>query len=224
MKQNIKVLFIDDDKLLGKVVVSGLTQKGFDIRYLPSFTGSKEAILNFKPHILILDVEIGDDNGIDIAPEFQLIAPNTPILFVSSHHNGFTIAQALNAGGLSYIKKPFDNEELIAYINKLTIPEATQIQYFASYKLNKEDHTLYYKNELIKRLSPKEFKILSLFIEQANRLISRTQIHQHGWPGENPNELSLNNFIAKLRNYLRKDPAIDIITIPGEGYRLLLKV
>ncbi len=114
----IKVLFVDDDITLGNIVMMALNASGYEAYYQTSLTAIRSVIQELKPDIIILDVEIGKKNGIDATPEIKAIAPEIPILFVSSHIDSEKVVKALNAGGIAYLKKPFEIEELLAYIQR----------------------------------------------------------------------------------------------------------
>lgn len=77
----IKVLFIDDDIALGNVVTVALDSLGYETYYQTSLVAIRSVIKELCPDILILDVEIGQKNGIEATPELRLILPDIPILF-----------------------------------------------------------------------------------------------------------------------------------------------
>ena len=116
--KKIKVIVFDDDILLGNMIVSFLKEEEMEAIFQSSLYGAVNAVLSFEPDIIVLDVEMGEDNGIEFASEIQSRGITIPILFVSSHVRGYEIAQGIEAGGKVYIKKPFDMEELIVYIRQ----------------------------------------------------------------------------------------------------------
>lgn len=224
IKEKRKVLLIDDDRFLAKIVIKDLNDKGLDTHYLSSLTGAKEVIINLRPDIIVLDVELGDGNGIEVASEFKLIAPQTPILFISSHKRGTEISQALDAGGAHYIKKPFDNEELLAYVRKLLPTETTNADSVAigDYRLYTDTRELFFRTELIKKLSSKEYTLIMLLNRHNGETVDRKTILEAVWGKTQDFDLSLNNFISKLRKLLSKDSRIEIVTITEKGYKLVL--
>ena len=76
----IKVLFIDDDIALGNVVTVALDSLGYETYYQTSLVAIRSVIKELCPDILILDVEIGQKNGIEATPELRLILPDIPIV------------------------------------------------------------------------------------------------------------------------------------------------
>lgn len=218
--KRIKVLFIDDDTLLGHIVLTDLQEEGYDALYQTSLAGVKACITESHPDIIVLDIEIGDSNGIDIAPELKALAPDTPILFTSSHTDGDTIAKALNVG-VGYIKKPFEMTELRAYLQRYThVSDSLHHISIGSLSLDTETHQLKQGTRVIRQLSDSEYKLLKLLAAYPNQTIGRKQLEQEVWPGGSSNEQSLNNFISKLRKYLSDDKQVELATVQKNGYQL----
>lgn len=217
----IKVLFVDDDVTLGNIVMMALNDSGYEAHYQTSLTAIKSIIQELKPDIIILDVEIGKKNGIDATPEIKIIAPETPILFVSSHIDSAEVVKALNAGGIAYLKKPFEIEELLAYIQRHTVSFHSKGIQIGCFSLNVEENLLMKNEEVIKKLSLFECKLLKLLAMNMNQPITREQIEQELWEEGYGNEQSLNNYIAKLRKYLSEDDQLELITIQKVGYKLV---
>ncbi len=165
--KKIKVIVFDDDILLGNMIVSFLKEEEMEAIFQSSLYGAVNAVLSFEPDIIVLDVEMGEDNGIEFASEIQSRGITIPILFVSSHVRGYEIAQGIEAGGKVYIKKPFDMEELIVYIRQYAcFPGPSCLVPFGRLQLNKETRDLLVDNRLIKKLSKTEYQILLLLIEK----------------------------------------------------------
>ena len=93
--KKIKVIVFDDDILLGNMIVSFLKEEEMEAIFQSSLYGAVNAVLSFEPDIIVLDVEMGEDNGIEFASEIQSRGITIPILFVSSHVRGYEIAQGI---------------------------------------------------------------------------------------------------------------------------------
>lgn len=222
MNKKIKVLFIDDDLFLGQIVTTTLQEKGYEVIYQNSLVGAKSTLSESQPDIIILDVEIGTGNGIEATPQLKAIAPDTPILFVSSHTDSNIAIQALSAGAVNYLRKPFDIEELAAYVKRFATPH-NYIITIGKLALNTETRELVdNNNKIIKLLSETEYKLLKLLTAYLNQIVSREQIEKELWGEGFGNEQSLNNFVSKLRKYLVDDPQIELATIQKEGYKLII--
>lgn len=108
MEEKIKILFLLMMILrLDVFVPSSYRKKRLRSLYQTTLNGAKACITEAHPDIIVLDVEIGNQNGIEVAPEIKVIAPNVPVLFISSHTESHWVVQALEAGAMAYLKSPF---------------------------------------------------------------------------------------------------------------------
>ncbi len=218
--EKIKVLFVDDDVALGQVVLLALRNLGYVAEYCTTLLGIQSMVKEMSPDIIVLDVEIGEKNGIDAVVELKFVAPYTPILFVSSHINSSEVAKALDAGGAAYLKKPFEMEELIAYVRRYAPDFHAKGISVGKFHLRLEDDMLMKGDDLVKHLTPFESKILKLLAQNINRTVSREEIEQVLWQGASGSEHSLNNYMVKLRKYLAGDEAVSLEVVPKMGYML----
>ena len=220
MGKKLKIFFIDDDIALGHICNRIMQEEGYEVLYQTSLNGAKACIVETHPDMIVLDVEIGNKNGIEAVPELKAIAPNTPILFISSHTNSQLVVQALSAGAVAYLKKPLEIDELIAYIKRYAISHPYQIK-IGSLLLDTDTQLLCTKElRVIKQLSEAEYKLLKLLVAYKEQLVERRQIEEELWGKVNGNEQGINNLISKLRKYLSIDPTIELVTIPRNGYKL----
>lgn len=218
----IKVLFVDDDITLGQVVTLALNDAGYEAYYQTSLTAINSVIAELTPDIIILDVEIGSKNGIEVMPELKTVAPDIPILFVSSHAESTNVVKALDAGGIAYLKKPFEIEELLAYIARHTPTFHSKGLQFGNFDLNTRESLLLKENEVVRRLTHLECKLLKILVLNLNQTVTREQIERELWDNNRySSEQSLNNFIGKIRKYLSEDESLELITVPKIGYKLM---
>ena len=212
----IKVLLVDDDVMLSSIITAALKDEGYEVHYQSSLTGITTILNEFKPDIMVLDVEIGTSDSIDNASELKMAAPGTPILYISSHTESHEVARALKSGAVAYLKKPFSVEELIAYVDRHAHPVSNAIIKIGSLELDIQTRTLYQAS----RLSKLEFSLLKLLYSHKGEIVSYEKIEEL-WEDAIMNEHSLYNYIVKLRKVLAADPNISISTIGGNGYMLL---
>lgn len=212
-----KVLFIDDDVMLGNIVTTALTDEGYEVHQQNSLLGVNGVISEFKPDILVLDIEIGMEDGIDKMPELHLVAPKLPIIIISSHKEEKEVVRALRNNAVAYLKKPFGVEELIAYIERYINPVASSRITIASLELDAVTRTLYQGAKELKILSKLEIALFILFYERRNEVVTPDEISKL-WEGAVVDNHSLYNLIAKLRKLLSVDPDIMIDTVGRNGY------
>lgn len=222
----LKVIIVDDDKLLGTTLTLGLEELGMKPYYLNSLDNLIDKITEVRPNILVLDVEVGEDNGIEKLKELKLHAINIPVIIMSSHVQMDYISKALENGAFHFMKKPFEIEELGAYImrfsktgeNSMT---ASMIQ-IGSLSLDMTSHMLLTDNKKQIHLSKKQFEVLSVLAQNMGETTTRQMLKQLLWSDGNYSDASLDNYISQLRKILSIDENIRLETIPKLGF--LLKV
>ena len=207
----IKVLLVDDDVMLSSIITTALKDEGYEVHYQSSLTGITTILNEFKPDIMILDVEIGTGDSIDNASELKMAAPGTPILYISSH----------NRKPRSSKSTKIRCRSLFAYVDRHAHPVSNAIIKIGSLELNIQTRTIYQASKELKRLSKLEFSLLKLLYSHKGEIVSYEKIEAL-WEDAIMNEHSLYNYIVKLRKILAADPDISISTIGGNGYMLLV--
>ena len=219
-----KVLFVDDDITFGSIVMITLEDLGYEAYYQSSLAAINEIIYDIKPDIIILDVEIGKSNSVELFPGMREAVGDIPVIFVSSHTDSSIIAKAIDMGAVAYLKKPFNNEELIAYINRHVRKTESHDLKFGKFSLKTNDESMYCGETLVKQLSPIEFRLLKTLVYNIDAIVKRDTIINKVWNGEDVSTHSLANFIAKIRSYISDDNDLELITVPRVGYKLSLRV
>jgi DNA-binding response OmpR family regulator len=113
----IKVLYVEDELFLGKIVKESLESRGFEV--LMETDGDKVFGLFKKsePDVCVLDVMLPNKDGFEIAEEIRGINETVPILFVTAKTQTNDVVKGFSLGGNDYIRKPFSMEELIVRIH-----------------------------------------------------------------------------------------------------------
>lgn len=224
MTETRKVIFIEDDLDLGKIICMALQSKGYEVDYANTLTCVKEMIKKESPHALILDLEVGHQNALDYLPFIRSQYPSLLILIASSHHDGEEITRCYQAGANQYVKKPYDIQELDYLLHTLRVQTNSRVDSLSigAYQLRTSTHELFYNQELIKALSPKEYEVLYHLAENKNQPVDRKELLQEVWQNENADD-SLNNIISCLRKYLSAEPGISLTKIKGVGYKLEIR-
>jgi DNA-binding response OmpR family regulator len=166
-------------------------------------------------------------DGFAIADEIRDKDSDVPIIFLSAKSATADVVSGFKTGANDYIRKPFSMEELIARIeNVLRIkPLAMEVQdevAIGQYTFNMKRQTLAHVAEF-RKLSYRESELLKLLYEYRDRVLERSEILTLLWGSDSFfNSRTLDVYITKLRSYLKQDPAIEIITIKGIGYRFVM--
>ena len=116
---NSKLIYIEDDQILGNLITQALVDYGFEIDFRTTLNGLQESLASMLPDLLILDIEENNQSCLDILPAIRSQYPQLPIIIASSHTNGAKIIRSYDAGANHYIKKPYDVTELVFQIQNL---------------------------------------------------------------------------------------------------------
>ena len=222
-----KVLYVEDELFLAKIVSETLQGRGYDV-ILESDGG--KAVDQFdkeKPDVCVLDIMLPNKDGFAIADEIRDKSEQVPIIFLSAKSQTNDVVNGFKTGANDYIRKPFSIEELIVRIenvlkHKNVTAEETEEVKIGEYLFNTKRQTLYHPAEQ-RKLSYRESELLKLLYENRDKIVERSEILILLWGSDSFfNSRNLDVYITKLRGYLKQDPAIEIITIKGIGYRFVM--
>lgn len=226
MKQP-KILYVEDEIFLAKIVSETLQSRGYEV-ILESDGG--KAVKRFEectPDICLLDIMLPNKDGFDIADEIREKNTDVPIIFLSAKSGVNDVVNGFKMGGNDYIRKPFSMEELIVRIENVlkgpsqSEPVAEEVT-LGGYRFNSKRQTLQHAAE-DRKLSYRESELLRTLYNNRNEIVERREILNLLWGSDSFfNSRNLDVYITKLRNYLKLDPSIEIITIKGIGYRFVI--
>lgn len=223
-----RILYVEDEPFLGKIVRESLESRGFEV-YMETDGGKVlDLFERVQPQVCVLDVMLPNKDGFTIARELRAQGIQTPIIFLTAKTQTENVVEGFSTGGNDYIRKPFSMEELIVRIqNALRLPPAEPKAKSEELKLGR--YTLYLNRQVLaidgeeKKLSFRECELLRLLAEESNGITDRRMILKKLWNDDNYfNSRNLDVYITRLRNYLKQDPSIGIITVKGVGYRFVL--
>lgn len=113
-----RILIIDDEKTICLSLSEGLKDLGYDVECAMDGSAGINKASNFKPHVIFLDMRLGNENGLDILKKIKNIDDDTEIIIMTAYGNIETAVAAIKYGAFDYIKKPFDFEEIDIIISK----------------------------------------------------------------------------------------------------------
>ena len=111
-----KVLYVEDELFLGKIVKESLESRGFEVTMESDGAKATAAFKNSQPDICVLDVMLPNKDGFAIADEIRNINEEVPIIFLTAKTQTEDVVKGFSLGGNDYIRKPFSMEELIVRI------------------------------------------------------------------------------------------------------------
>ena len=220
-----RILVVDDENSISELIATSLRFVGFDVR--TAATGSEALTIaeEFKPHALILDVMLPDQNGFEVCRQLRQDGHSVGVLFLTAKDTVEDKITGLTIGGDDYVTKPFSLEELVARLRALLRRIGiTQVESddekvrFADLELDEATHEVHRAGNMID-LSPTEFLLLRYLMINADRVVSKSQILDHVWQYDFRGDAGI---VETYISYLRKkidiyDPAL-IHTVRGVGY------
>ena len=200
----MKILLIEDEKLLAQSLVDLLTAKGFQVEAVcDGETGAEYAELGIYD-LLILDVMMPGLDGYQVARRVRSKRCAVPILMLTAKSDLMDRVEGLNAGADYYLTKPFDSRELLACINALLRRQGTQVDAlrFGNTELDLGTSILRCGSESV-RLSAREFDVMRALMQSGQRICSKEHLLARVW-GYDSNAVDnhVEVYIAFLRRKL----------------------
>lgn len=220
----IKILYVEDEPFLGKIVKESLESRNFDVKMVTDGNQVMKTFEQYRPDICVLDVMLPNKDGYTLGAEIRQLKPGLPIIFLTAKTQTDDVLKGFQAGGNDYIRKPFSMEELIVRINNLLLLSSSKgIAQNGSIQLGKYEflpHKYELRlNETCRKLSHRETELLKILSENRNFTVNRKEILMKIWGDDSFfNSRNLDVYITKLRDYLKEDETLDLMTIKGVGY------
>jgi two-component system OmpR family response regulator len=220
-----RVLVVDDEANLVEVVSMALRFHGFAVETASSGREALAAVPRFKPHLMVLDVMLGDMEGFDVAVRLGAQRASVPIIFLTARDSTEDKVRGLSGGGDDYMTKPFSLEELVARIR--TILRRTGQAAAESGRLTFEDLELDEETREVARggraieLTATEYRLLRYLMLNPRRVLTRAQLLDHVWNYDFGGDgRVLETYVSYLRKKLDAHGPSLIRTVRGVGYAL----
>jgi DNA-binding response OmpR family regulator len=218
------VLIIEDDSTMLRGLKDNFEFKGYNVLTAADGEAGLNTALNKKPDLIILDIMLPKINGYEICRLIRKEKLDMPILMLTAKGEESDVVLGLNLGADDYVTKPFSIKELLAraaaFLRRRRQSEQ-DIYEFADYHLDIPARKLIHKGSEIK-LSPKEFRLLELFVKKPGRALTRDEILNVVWGYDCFSGLrSVDRFVTTLRNKIEADPhnPTFVHTIREIGYK-----
>jgi two-component system OmpR family response regulator len=228
------VLVVDDDAEIRKLLGEYLRLNGLRVSLATDAAEMREALKAGRPDIVVLDVMLPGESGLALCRDLRA-ASNLPVIMLTARSDEIDRIVGLEMGADDYLGKPFSPRELLARIKTIlrrsrglapARGEALRLR-FAGWIFDRAARQLVAPDGVVVPLSGAEFRLLSVFVEHANRVLDRNQLMDLtvGRDGT-PYDRSIDVQVSRLRTRLREDarePRI-IKTVRSEGYVLAAAV
>ncbi len=219
----MKILIIEDERLLADSIKALLVQKGFDVECVYDGRSGEEYAETGVYDLLILDVMMPEMDGYEVARRVRSNRCSTPILMLTAKSGLEDRIEGLNAGADYYLTKPFDTRELMACINALLRRQGGQVDEmsFGNISLDLSTCILSCGEQSI-RLSDREFDMMRFLLQSKEKNVSKEVLLVRIWGFEsNATENHVEVYIGFLRKKLQSIGSnVRIETIRRLGYHL----
>jgi DNA-binding response OmpR family regulator len=218
-----RILVVEDDPVLTRVLCDNLVFEGFDVRAVANGLLATATVREFAPDLVLLDVNLPGQSGFDLCAGWRR-GSRVPIIMLTAMGQKTDKIRGLQLGADDYVTKPFDLEELIARIHAVlrrTRPRLETLQLgpvtidFVSLKATRGTSEL--------ELTHRDFEILQYLAERPNSIVSRHELLQAVWGySDSTTTRAVDHAIARLRKKIEDTPHRPrfIHTVHGDGYYL----
>jgi DNA-binding response OmpR family regulator len=223
-----KVLVVDDDPAIQRILCRTFATNGFEPFVAGDAVSAMDLFRSAQPQVIILDLFLPGKSGQELCPEMKRAAPYLPIIVLSAATDDVEKVLMLEMGADDYVTKPFSPRELVARVrvalrrlrqkcNEFEVLKFDGIEInFCAMELRRDGMNV--------PVTAQEFKILHFFLDNEDRVISRSELLDKVWGYRcYPTTRTVDTHILRLRKKLEHDPnePVHLHTVHGVGYRFV---
>lgn len=225
MGENRKILVVDDETQITRVLRTSLSSHAYDVRVANDGETALEIMKDWTPDLVITDLSMPNMDGLELTRRLRATS-SVPIVILSVRGEERTKVQALDAGADDYVTKPFGMEELLARV-RVSLRRAMPVDPESSaittgdFVIDLAAHKVIVRKREV-HLTPKEFDLLVYLARHAGKVVTHRALLGAIWGGQSTEQVEyLRVFVGQLRKKLEPDAASPryIVTEPWVGYR-----
>lgn len=225
MTDRPRILVVDDDPQITRVLSTVLTGEGYSVKTAADALTARAIVVDWKPDLVLTDLCMPHMNGIELCRRIRIIS-QVPIIVLSVRGEEKSKVEALDAGADDYVTKPFSVNELLARVRAnlrrvaaTREPEATVIE-DGDFYVNPQSRVVRVQGKEI-HLTPKEFELLVFMARHPNKVLTHRVLLNAVWGGESVQQPEyLRVFVNQLRKKIEPGETPQyIVTDPWVGYR-----
>lgn len=220
-----RVLVIDDDPAIRRVVTTGLRARGYDVVEAATAADGLGAVATDQPDLIVLDLGLPDGDGVDVCGRLREFS-NVPVIVLSVETTDHRKIEALDVGADDFVTKPFSMGELLARLRAASrriepTRQDPRIQ-VGPLTIDRAAHRVTVNGTAVD-LTDTEYRILLALAEQPGRVLTHQMLLDRVWGPGYTNEVHyLRVYVNRLRAKLESDTSSPrlLVTVPRAGYRL----
>jgi len=216
-----RILFLEDDAILGKNLKLYLSLKGFDVVWVTDIQKARSELAKNSTDLCIFDWNLPSGTGFDFFQSIELVK-RPPTIFLTSRLDEESAIQALREGALDYLRKPFGQGELLVKIKK-ALHEARaplEVLKFSDLILDLNLHKAFI-GEVEISLRRREFSILEILVRKSDQIVTREEILATIDKDADLNDRSIDSHLSRIRQAIHvKSANVGIESVYGIGYRM----
>ena len=226
MNEKQRILIVDDEPQIGRVMRTSLSTHHYDVRVAADGEAALELFNDWHPHLVITDLSMPNMGGLELCRRLRRIS-EVPIIVLSVKREERIKVEALDAGADDYVTKPFGMDELLARVRASLRRTPSQpgkesaVIEVGDFRVDVDAHQVAVKGREI-HLTPKEFDLLVFLVQRPGKVLTHHRLLGAVWGGDYSEQTEyLRVFIGQLRKKVESDPATPkyILTEPWIGYR-----
>ncbi|SEJ33823.1 DNA-binding response regulator, OmpR family, contains REC and winged-helix (wHTH) domain [Cyclobacterium xiamenense] len=225
---NERILLVEDDPNLGDILKEYLGVKGYEVTLCRD---GEEGWASYKKEyfqLCILDVMMPKKDGFTLGKEIRKVEENIPIIYLTAKNLKEDVIQGFRIGADDYITKPFSMEELLLRIGAILRRTKARGERTALKTYSFGSFVLHYDTQQLEgpdgmhKLTSKENELLRLLAASMNETVSRSFALKQIWGDDSYfNARSMDVYLSKIRKLLKGDNGVQIVTLHGEGFKLV---
>jgi two-component system KDP operon response regulator KdpE len=226
MSDKQRILIVDDEPQITRVLRRSLTTHGYDVRVASDGLAALQTFGDWPPDLVVTDLSMPNTDGLQLCRNLRAVS-QLPIIVLSVRGEERTKVQALDAGADDYVTKPFGMDELLARI-RAALRRAAKPGDVASPVLEVGDFRVDLENRSVTvtgsevHLTPKEYDLMVYLVSHPGKVLTHRTLLAAVWGGESVEQTEyLRVFVGQLRKKIEPEPAAPryILTEPWIGYR-----
>jgi two-component system, OmpR family, KDP operon response regulator KdpE len=228
MNDKPRILVVDDEPQLTRVLRTGLKSRGYEVRVAADGLAALDTFNDWQPHLVLTDLAMPNMDGLELCRKLRAVS-QVPIIVLSAKGEEKTKVEALDLGADDFVTKPFGIDELIARVRAslrraaavISTEAAPAVLEAGEFRIDLSSRKVTVRQREV-HLTPKEFDLLTYFMNHAGKVLTHRTLLAAIWGG---NYVEQNEYLRVFVGNLRKKLETDnegvryILTEPWIGYR-----